>query len=193
MKFLGLIFLTAGLIFAVSRVTDLKSVLNLPKAAERRLFTWELVSNSSPNGEPRVSTWELIFGNRRAPSPSATPTSPIIASPKVADGNYKSAVTSRGNYADLKIIDDGAKVADFTDRFDIPRCNLKNYAVKGPASISVTNGNFSFDQNGFVVSGKIDGTNSLAITSQLSNYPVPGCGSEAKVNVPATTYRVSLL
>lgn len=146
MKFLGLLLLVAGLGFAVTRVTDLKSVISLPKAAGRGV----------------VSTWELIYGGK----------------------NYKSPVTAKGNYADFKIVDGSVK--DFTDRFDIAACKLDGYVVKGPATVAMTNGSFSFNQNGFIVSGTLD-----SVTSRLENYPVPECGSGAKVKAGPFTYKVS--
>lgn len=165
MKVLVFLLLAIGLIFAVSRVTDLRTVLNLPKAAERRLSTWDLVyGGKSPANINKISTADLISGGSK---------------------NYKSPVTSKGNYADFKVV--GGSVKDFTDRFNISSCNLTNYVVKGPATVSLTNDSFSFNQNGFIVSGNLD-----SVTSRLENYPAPECGAGAKINAGPFTYKVSL-
>ncbi len=191
-KFAVFLLLAVGLVFAVSRVTDLRTVLNLPKAAERRVSTWELVygNKTSSGSASRISTWELIFGNRNSSppaTPTPTPTALIVTSPSltIPDRNYKSTVTAKGNYADFKVT--GGNVKDFTDRFNISGCNLTNYAVKGPATVPLTNGSFSFSQNGFIVSGTLD-----SVTSRLENYPAPECGAGAKVNAGPFTYKVSL-
>lgn len=187
-----LLLFTAVLIFTVTRVTNVKSVLNLPKAAERQVVsTWELIygnktasnsDSSTKEQSDRVSTAELIFRKRNAsPSAVSTPTPT-----HTVDGNYKSAVTANGNFANFTVTNDGTIIKDFADRFDVPDCNLKNYVVKGPSIVSVTSGNFSFSQNGFIVSGTL-----ASVTSRLENYPISECGSGAKINAGPFTYQVS--
>lgn len=72
--------LTAGLAFAVTRVTDLRTVLNLPKAVERRF-----------------STWELVYGKKN----SGSLTNGTYKSPVTAKGNYADFKVVGGSIVDF--------------------------------------------------------------------------------------------
>lgn len=106
----------------------------------------------------------------------------VLPKPKASgiqatDGYYKSAVQPEGTFDDFTVSGNGAVLKDYTARFNNKTCGIKNYEIKNPSPVAITDGKFSFNYKGLAVDGTINSVSGVSVTEKLTDFQFPNCSS----------------
>lgn len=150
--------LAAVLGLAVWRLQDIQSFFLKPKAAAKSQYV--------PTGVYKSLKNQQVQGAFSVYAAGVTP----------VNGHYFSEI---GTIDDFFVTGGGTSLGNFTSGF-IKTDGTCPFDVVVPGPVTITNGQFNFNYNGYVVSGTFDTSNHAQVTEELKDYPVSQeCGGTA--------------